>query len=166
MEVLTRTFEEELREKMIQAKKECKYNPTRFNQMLAQYGGVETARRLIASAQKTGNLSEGLSTLWSCGRLDLSMEESVCKPEYAALFSETEIMYCKNILRIGMLNNPLVTRAHFYTLLTGVCASCGADSPDSEMSGLFCVTLFRTRNCAPCDACASIPAHFAAETAC
>ena len=39
MEVLTRTFEEELREKMIQAKKECKYNPTRFNQMLAQYGG-------------------------------------------------------------------------------------------------------------------------------
>ena len=99
MEVLTRTFEEELREKMIQAKKECKYNPTRFNQMLAQYGGVETARRLIASAQKTGNLSEGLSTLWSCGRLDLSMEESVCKPEYAALFSETEIMYCKNILR-------------------------------------------------------------------
>ena len=26
MEVLTRTFEEELREKMIQAKKECKYN--------------------------------------------------------------------------------------------------------------------------------------------
>lgn len=34
MEVLTRTFEEELREKMIQAKKECKYNPTRFNQML------------------------------------------------------------------------------------------------------------------------------------
>ena len=84
MEVLTRTFEEELREKMIQAKKECKYNPTRFNQMLAQYGGVETARRLIASAQKTGNLSEGLSTLWSCGRLDLSMEESVCKPEYAA----------------------------------------------------------------------------------
>lgn len=99
MEVLTRTFEEELREKMIQAKKECKYNPTRFNQMLAQYGGVETARRLIASAQKTGNLSEGLSTLWSCGRLDLSMEELVCKPEYAALFSETEIMYCKNILR-------------------------------------------------------------------
>ena len=71
MEELARTYEQELRENMIQAKKECKYNPTRFNQMLAQYGGVETARRLIASAQKTRNLSEGLSTLWSCGRLDL-----------------------------------------------------------------------------------------------
>ena len=30
-----------------------------------------------------------------------------------------------------MLNNPLVTRAHFYTLLTGVCALCEADSPDT-----------------------------------
>lgn len=28
-----------------------------------------------------------------------------------------------------MLNNPLVTRAHFYTLLTGVCASCGNKQP-------------------------------------
>ena len=54
--------------------------------------------------------------------------------------------------------------AHFYTLLTGVCASCGADSPDSRMSGLFCVTLFRAMGYTPCDACASIPAHFAAET--
>ena len=44
-------------------------------------------------------------------------------------------------------NSPLVTRAHFYTLLTGVCASCGADSPDSLLSGLFCVTSFRTREC-------------------
>ena len=61
---------------------------------------------------------------------------------------------------------PLEQRAHFYTLMAGVCALCEADSPDSQMSGLFCVTLFRTRGCIPCDACASIPAHFAAETVC
>ena len=61
---------------------------------------------------------------------------------------------------------PLEQRAHFYTPLTGVCALCEADSPDSQMSGLFCVTPFRTRGCTPCDACASIPAHFAAETVC
>ena len=60
-------------------------------------------------------------------------------------------------------DNPMV-RAHFYTLLTGVCALCEADSPDFGMSGLFCVTLFRTRECLLCDACAPIPAHFAAET--
>ena len=34
------------------------------------------------------------------------------------------------------------------------------------MSGLFCVTLFRTRGCTPCDACAPIPADFAAKTVC
>ena len=54
-------------------------------------------------------------------------------------------------------------RAHFYTPLTGVCALCEADSPDSKMSGLFCVTSFRTRGCTPCDACASIPAYFAEQ---
>ena len=35
------------------------------------------------------------------------------------------------------MKNPLVTRAHFYTLLTGVCALCEADSPDSLLSGLL-----------------------------
>ena len=64
------------------------------------------------------------------------------------------------------MKNPLVTRAHFYTLLTGVCALCEADSLDGQMTGLFCVTSFRTRSCAPCDAYASIPADFAAETVC
>ena len=63
-------------------------------------------------------------------------------------------------------NNPLATRAHFYTPLTGVCALYEADSSDRQMSGLFCVTPFRTRGCTPCDACASIPAHFAAEIIC
>ena len=38
---------------------------------------------------------------------------------------------------------PLEQRAHFYTGASPVCASCGADSPDTRMSGLFCVTSFR-----------------------
>ena len=54
---------------------------------------------------------------------------------------------------------PLEQRAHFYTLLMGVCALCEADSPDSQMSGLFCVALLRTRECLPCAAIAAIPAH-------
>ena len=45
-------------------------------------------------------------------------------------------------------------------------SACGANSPDTRMSGLFCVTAFRTRECLPCAAYASIPAHFAAETIC
>ena len=79
-------------------KKECRYNPTRFNQMIAKYGGVETAKRLIANALQTGNTSDGFATLCLCGRLDLTMENSVCKPEYQSLFSPEEIAYCKEVL--------------------------------------------------------------------
>ncbi len=44
---LEQEFQKEMIQKMAQAKIECKYNPTRFNQMIARYGGVETAKRLI-----------------------------------------------------------------------------------------------------------------------
>ena len=85
MDPLAIKFEEEIRAKMLHAKKECRYNPTRFNQMIAKYGGVETAKRLIANALQTGNTSDGFTTLCLCGRLDLTMENSVCKPEYQSL---------------------------------------------------------------------------------
>ena len=49
-EKLSHQFEEELKDKMMRAKKECKYNPTRFNQMLARYGGVATAKQLIENS--------------------------------------------------------------------------------------------------------------------
>lgn len=97
---LTIAFENELKDKMLRAKKECKYNPTRFNQMLAQYGGVETAKRLIASGMATGTVSSGYTTLCLCGRLDLTMEHSVCKPEYKDLFTAEEIRYCKDLLGV------------------------------------------------------------------
>lgn len=98
MKKLAHQFEEELKDKMLRAKKECKYNPTRFNQMLARYGGVETAKRLIDVAIQTGNASDGFTTLLICGRLDLTIEHSVCKQEYAPLFSERHISYCKSVI--------------------------------------------------------------------
>lgn len=104
MDSLEKKFAEELKINMLRAKKECKYNPTRFNQMLVRYGGVETAKRLIATAMNTGQTSEGLATLHLCGRLDLSMENSVCKPEYKSLFSNEEIAYCQEVLGIAKPN--------------------------------------------------------------
>ena len=97
-EKLSHQFEEELMDKMLRAKKECKYNPTRFNQMIARYGGVETAKQLISSGLRTGHPSDGYTTLLLCGRLDLTMEHSVCKSEYKELFTECEISYCKSLL--------------------------------------------------------------------
>lgn len=98
MDFLAQKFDEEIRDKMFRAKKECKYNPTRFNQMVASYGSVETAKRLIISAQSTGNISDGFVKLLREGRLDLTMEHSVCKPEYAPLFTTDQIEYCKTLL--------------------------------------------------------------------
>ena len=98
METLTRQFENELKDKMLRAKKECKYNPTRFNQMLARYGGVETAKRLIANSMATSITPAGFTTLLLCGRPDLTMEHSVCKPEYRELFTADEIRYCNALL--------------------------------------------------------------------
>ena len=66
--------------------------------MIAKYGGVETAKRLIANALQTGNTSDGFTTLCLYGRLDLTTENSVCKPEYQSLFSPEEIAYCKEVL--------------------------------------------------------------------
>ena len=40
--ILELKFEEEIRDKMFLAKKECNYNPTRFHQMINNHGGVET----------------------------------------------------------------------------------------------------------------------------
>ena len=98
MTEIERSFEAELINKMQRAKRECKYNPTRFNQMLARYGGVETAKRLIQNGIATGQTSDGFATLYMCSRLDLTMEESVCKAEYTTLFTPEEIDYCKELL--------------------------------------------------------------------
>ena len=96
---LERQFKLELEDKMRRAKKECQYNPTRFNQMLAKYGAVETAKRLISHAKSTRTVSDGFTTLYLCGRLDLTVEHSVCKEKYRPLFSPDEIAYCEELLK-------------------------------------------------------------------
>ena len=58
MDKIAFQFENELKDKMLRAKKECRYNPTRFNQMLSQHGGVETAKRLIGSGMPANDIIE------------------------------------------------------------------------------------------------------------
>ena len=98
MDKLAIKFEVELRDKMVVAKKECRYNATYFIQMLNEQGGVKTAKTLISKSLQTGNPSEGFTRLYLEGRLDLSMEDSVCKPEYKDLFEQHEIDYCTKAL--------------------------------------------------------------------
>jgi hypothetical protein len=71
----------------IRAKKEANYTAGYFLTMLSSYGGLGTAHRLLASSE----VSTGFTTLFERGRLDLTVEALVVKPEFADLFSEDEV---------------------------------------------------------------------------
>src|ERR1700730_11487687 len=75
-------------------KKELRYNATRFNQMLEEHGGVETARRLINSADP----SQGFGVLWESQRLELSVEALAMLPWYAPLFTAPELSLARRRL--------------------------------------------------------------------
>jgi uncharacterized protein YqgQ len=62
------------------------YFPTYFLQMLNQYGGVVTAKRLLAKCE----IQYGLMRLYELGLLDSSMEAYVIKERYQPLFTEEE----------------------------------------------------------------------------
>lgn len=70
------------------AKRECNYSATYFLRMVTDFGGLEAARKLLAETDAT---SDGFTTLFLCGRLDLTVEAHVIRPEYAELFTEQEI---------------------------------------------------------------------------
>lgn len=97
-------FENEMRKICTDAKESSKkkgsnYNPARFLQMLNQYGGVETAKRLIKKSKDSGIISDGFIKLaYELDRQDLTMEYVILKPEYSELFTPEEIDYCKSVL--------------------------------------------------------------------
>lgn len=70
------------------------YKATSFLQMVNEHGGVETARRLL----RQPNPAEGLTRLWEMGRLDLSVEAFVLRPEYATLFTPEELAVARRHL--------------------------------------------------------------------
>ena len=69
------------------AKRECKYNATYFLRLVSEHGGLEAAKRLLA----TNNPSEGFSTLYLHQRLDLCVEAQVIKAQFRELFTPEEI---------------------------------------------------------------------------
>lgn len=60
-------FHEAMEDIYRRAREEAGYNATVFRGMVAEHGGLETARRLI-NAKK---VSDGYTALWERGRLDL-----------------------------------------------------------------------------------------------
>jgi hypothetical protein len=81
------------------ARMEARYIATRFLHMVSELGGLETARQLL----RTGTVSEGFTALWERGRLDLTMERLVLRPEFRSLFSESELDVARRrLLDYGM----------------------------------------------------------------
>lgn len=79
----------------IAALKETGYRATRFHRMLGEYGGLETARRLINDSSP----AEGYTKLYELNRLDLTVEALVvCNSTYHALFSDAEIQLARRRL--------------------------------------------------------------------
>ncbi|MCE7981569.1 MAG: DUF262 domain-containing protein [Caldilinea sp. CFX5] len=69
------------------AKRELNYSATYFLQMISEHGGLAAARRLLAKRE----LSDGFTELYLKGRLDLTVEAQVTRPEFRALFTPDEI---------------------------------------------------------------------------
>lgn len=63
------------------------YSPTYFVRMLDEDGAVGAARRLLRDQQT----SDGFTRLWGEGRLGLTVEAIVLRPEFFGLFSRTEL---------------------------------------------------------------------------
>ena len=94
MTTLEKRFEQNMVDIYAAAKKECGYNASRFLQMIGAKGGLAAAKQLISKPGGT----DGFTTLWEHGRLDLSVEAHVLKPEYAELFTDEERQMCKERL--------------------------------------------------------------------
>jgi hypothetical protein len=55
--------------------------------MLAQYGPLETSRKLLAAPA----VSDGFAELWERGPMDFTVEAAVVEPQFVGLFAEHEI---------------------------------------------------------------------------
>ena len=74
------------------ARGEAGYNATVFLRMVAEHGGLETARRLINAP----TVSDGYTALWERGRLYLTVEAKVIeRPLFHELFTRDELEICR-----------------------------------------------------------------------
>lgn len=76
-------------------KREIGYNATRFMQMVGVSGGAEAARHLLTGR----DASDGFTTLWEHGRLEMSVEAHVLLPWYRELFTEAQLKTAERRLR-------------------------------------------------------------------
>ena len=77
------------------AKDRCGYTASRFVQMVHERGGIQAAKDLLHSP----HYPEGLTTLWECGCLDISVEALVLKEPLRQFFTDEELAVAEKRLR-------------------------------------------------------------------
>ena len=87
-------FQKEILANCEMARQTCGTNPARFLMQVESYGALKAVQELI----RRRRVSDGFDRLQTAGRLDLSVEASVIRKEYAALFSDEEVNYCLDVL--------------------------------------------------------------------
>jgi hypothetical protein len=92
-------LENELDEALREAASECieqyGYRPTYFLSMLAERGGITTARRLLRKPRPSSGFTK---LVVDYHRPDLTMEHFVSMPKYSPLFGKDEIAKAKRWL--------------------------------------------------------------------
>lgn len=94
MTTLEKKFDEQLIKNCEIAQKECGYNPTRFLQTVAKFGGVKTAKEIM----RKGKVSDGFDKLQEAGRIELTMEATVIDSKYGEFFTDDEVNSCYELL--------------------------------------------------------------------
>lgn len=102
---LKKAFDKAMAQIFLRADKEANYRATVFHQMLTEYGGLLTAKKLIAPASK---VSDGYTALWERGRLDLTVEALIVRQPWIGLFSAEEIATAKKRLNAYKADPTLI----------------------------------------------------------
>lgn len=92
---LERQFKSAIGEMVTRTLRETSYRPHYFQQMIKERGELDASLSLVRAKKP----SDGFTKLWELKRLDLTVEAVVSAPEFAALFSASDIVAAKRRLK-------------------------------------------------------------------
>ena len=126
--LLEQEWDAAMEESYQRAGDEVGYWAGRFRQMLARRGGLGTARQIL----RTKVTSDGYARLRQAGRLDLTVEAYVVRPEFAPLFTDAELEQAR--IRVAFYDRVAEVEAlaaqPVPTELTHLLADAGTAAPD------------------------------------
>ncbi|MEG2288675.1 MAG: hypothetical protein RR891_02080 [Clostridium sp.] len=92
------TLEKKLQQEVVKnceiAEKECGCKMTRFLETIDRFGIVKTAQEIL----RKGRTSDCFNKLVEVGRIELTMESTIVKAQYAELFTDEEVNNCYDLL--------------------------------------------------------------------